>query len=142
MFKTGKLVGFAVVAVLALSGCASAGASADVAKSVAPAEVASAEPSAAAIEMTDAAAPEPTASEYGDYTQDEFYVASIASAWRGTVPTDAEFIGAAALACQDLTAGAAAADVTVVSGEGEDAEWNNEHAVQYAVQVYCPEFAG
>lgn len=33
MFKTGKLVGFAVVAVLALSGCASAGSSEDVAKS-------------------------------------------------------------------------------------------------------------
>ncbi|WP_120338138.1 DUF732 domain-containing protein [Cryobacterium soli] len=114
------------------------------AKSAAPEVAASAEPTAepvaAPIKMSSEPTPEPTG-EYGDYTQDEFYVASISSAWRGALPADAEFVGAAALACQDLTAGAAAADVRVVSGEGEDADWNNDHAVQYAVQVYCPEFA-
>lgn len=143
MFKTGQLVGFAVVAVLALSGCASAGASADVAKSAAP-EVAAAaeateEPAAAPITMEPAATEDQTeAQKAGFVDENDWYLRSIKSSWSGDLPTDDQLLGAAALACASAQDGAAADDIVVVQGEGDDAFYNNRNAVNYAIMALCP----
>lgn len=132
-----KIMGTLAIAVLALTACG------------APAETSSIQPlvgSAPAVTIT--AAPIPAqaeavvttsaANDYGKYTQDEFFIASVAPAWRGTRPTDAQFISAAKLVCEQLGTGSELASIRGVEGSGEDADWNNDRIVQSAIRVYCP----
>ncbi|WP_440708830.1 DUF732 domain-containing protein [Herbiconiux sp. YIM B11900] len=130
-----KKMGLIAVTALALmlGGCAGQTA---VAGSETPVTAA---PTAAPITQAPAEVTE-TASPYGDYTQDEFFVKSVQAFWRGTVPSDAELIGAGVEACSQLKAGAARDAVVAVQGDGEDAAFNNKRVTISAIQAYCPEY--
>lgn len=128
-----------VAATVLLAGCATGGTAEESAPAAETQRTAPAvEPTSAPITMepTEEAAPVDPSQDFGDYTPDEFYLLATTSAWRGEVPDDASLIGAAKLACDSIAAGSS--DVVVVSGEGEDATWNNSLVIQGATQVYCP----
>lgn len=135
MFKKGSLA--AVLVVLALSGCSAASGAAEPVVS-SPTSTPKVEP-APITEVTATPSAEPEA-DYGEYTQDEFYLESITYTWQGVLPSDDELIGAGLLACEQLTAGTAMPDVTVVQGDSEEAVWNNQQVRTQGMYVYCPEF--
>ena len=123
-------VALGLLVAVALAGCAGTDASV-------PAQTTgAAAPSAAPITLTptESAAPEPG-------TDDDF-LAGITYSWRGAVPNDTELLGARDLACAQLRAGAARTDVVVVEGDGEDADWNNDHLISSAIQFACPDVEG
>lgn len=130
----GKKLGLVVIGALLLTGCASGEPEA------APTVTVTATPEAAAIQAQ--AAPEETAAPgaFGNPEDDDFFVKGIEFVWRGERPTDAQFISAAKLACEQMDAGTSRDAVTVTSGAGpEDDAWNNQHIGQYAAQIYCPQ---
>jgi hypothetical protein len=137
-----KSLGIVLLAVIALSGCAAAG---DDGVASAERQIQEAAPSAtpeAAPIPADTAVPEPTANPtknpyMGDYTEDEFYLLVFKPAWRGTLPTDEQLIGAGLLYCEQRRAGTPPEDIRVVEGEGEDVDWNNQQIASAALQTYC-----
>ncbi|QJU52923.1 DUF732 domain-containing protein [Herbiconiux sp. KACC 21604] len=132
-----KLGGVAVlVAVLAVSGCS---AGAESTQTVSTAET-GAQPSAAPITMEPQATPTESASPYGEYTQDEFFVRSVSALWVGDLPDDGAIVAAGAEACAQLSSGTAKDAVLVVTGDDPNAADNNFQVVKFAINVYCPEF--
>jgi len=138
-----------VLLVIALSGCASAGAE-NASETARESAVETSGPTAEAAEpdSTPEAAPIPAATStpevaldpntnpyMGDYTAAEFYLVVLKPAWRGALPTDEQLAGAGILACDLARAGTATP--RVVEGVGEDADWNNEQIVSTAKQSYC-----
>jgi hypothetical protein len=139
--NVGKLVGVVVV-MLALTGC-SAGAEdapaervANTAPSVEP--TATEEPVTAPIEMPAAPTVDPATpwGEAGFESADAWFLASMDAVWVGERPTDAELLGAGALACEQIASGTDRDTVVVVSGD--DPEGNNIKVVDYAVSTLCP----
>lgn len=129
----------ATAAVLLLAGCSAVSAEAQ----GVPTTSSSVTPSATPAPVTAKVAPSPSPShnpDWGDYTQDEFYIASIAPGWRGAHPTDQQLIAYARTTCKLLSTGVSLKDARSVAGKSEDAIANNLSVTTYAVQVYCPEF--
>ena len=139
----------ATAAILLLAGCSAVSAEAQGVPTPSASSTPSSEPSASPSSTLTAApipaeasapAPSPSSSKFGNYTQDEFFLASMAGTWHGTQPSDARLIEAAHLACDTLRNGTLKKDVRVVDGQGADADWNNGRIVLYGVDTYCPEF--
>lgn len=123
MFKTGVLVGFAVVAVLALSGCASAGASADVAKSAAP--------------EVEVSAPVLTAEPVEATAADDEFLNSLHNIVGLKDATAETAIPVGTDACDQIAAGTSPLEVVPVPNADEA---TNEQVVIAAVISLCPEF--
>jgi hypothetical protein len=153
MFKTGKLMGVALV-VLAMSGCAAGIAegapmeatSAPV-ESAAPSQTPSAMPApespatpvAAPITMEPVAPDERSEAQKAGFADDDaWFLAAIRSSWSGETPTDEQLLGAGALACESLEAGADPASIVVVQGGDDIAAHNNQTTVDYAIMALCP----
>ena len=132
----------AVIVVIAMSGCG-ASVEAGAARTAAPVEtsaVPTSEATAAPIEMTDTQAPDVMTpwGEAGFESADAWFLASMDAVWQGERPSDAQLLGAAKLACEQLADGAKPDDVTVVTGDTGDAATNNRKVVDYAVITICP----
>ena len=126
----------AAASVLLLAGCSAVSAEAQGVPTPTPSVTPSSTPEPIAAK---AESPSPSPShnpDWGDYTQDEFYLAGAGRGWQGIRPTDQELIAAAHLACETLRSGTPRADVHVADGP----DINNLRTVTYAIQVYCPEF--
>ena len=129
-----KKLGFVTVAAVALllAGCSGG-------TVAAPESTEAAAPTAAPI--TQAPSTESASeSDYGDYTQDEFFVKSVQAFWKGDMPSDPELVAAGKEACSQLSAGTAEEAVVAVVGDSDDAKSNNNRVIVSATQVYCPEF--
>lgn len=130
----------ALAAALTLTACSAPAASNPEAP---PASAASTTPTitAAPIQPQAAAEPAPTTvnpgEDYGDMTQDEFYLEGVHWGWRGPRPSDEQLIAAGLLVCEELEAGKKHDDIRVVLGDTDDAAWNNEKVVMMGGQVYC-----
>lgn len=122
MFKTGKLVGVAVAAVLVLSGCASAAENADVAKSAAPAEVAVSETPAPVL----TADPTPVDDQLVTAVQ---RIPGLENVEPGAAEAMAEQV------CSELDAGTSPLDIVAVEG---DSTINNDDAIRLAAELVCP----
>ena len=128
-----------VAAVLVLAGCSAVPSDngADSAR-VAP----SSSPTAAPLPEQ----PEPEITEQseaqknGFKDEDDWYLRSVKSSWQGDVPTDEELLKAGTSACEALTSGTQKADVVSVEGDSENAVYNNQIVVAYAIMALCPEF--
>lgn len=135
----GGVLAIAVVT-LVLSGCSAPEAKAPVEAAELP--TASASPSAsieaAPLAMT-AESAEVSADVLGGMTPDEFYLASLEGVLRSVDATDVQLIAAGKLACEQLAAGKSYMEVSVVDGQGEDAEWNNQSIALTSISAYCPQ---
>jgi len=135
MVNMGKLAGIAVF-VLALSGCASAGASADVARS--------AEPEVAAI----AAPTESSVPDAGIGEAEDGEAMFLRSMHNGSVAdllgsSDPELLAAGRLACTQMTDGTPIDSVDVVVGDvpGEQNQgWTDRSLAGIASETLCVEF--
>lgn len=131
----GKKLGLVVIAALMLTGCAAGGEEPQAVETV----TMTATPEAAPIQAQ--AAPEETAAAgtFGNPENDNFFVKSAAPALVGEAPSDADLVGAAKLACEQMDAGTPWNTVAVISGiDPESDAHNNEVIGQYAAQIYCP----
>lgn len=79
---------------------------------------------------------------YGNYTQDEFFLASLKDTWMGAEPTAEQQLAAGLLVCQKLAEGTPKDQVRVMEGSGAVIDNDNANIVRYAIQVYCPERDG
>ena len=134
MFKTGKLVGVAVAAVLVLSGCASAGASADVARSAAPEVVASAEPTVEPEAV-------PVGVEIAD--ADRIFVDAVRGSKAVPEGDDTDLIAYGHAACALVASGVPVQDVDVIAEDvaGEPVPgWTDDNLTGLATQTYCTEY--
>lgn len=120
MFKTGKLVGIALV-VLVMSGCASAGAN-ETARVAAPVEVAASETPAPVL----TADPAPVNDQL------------VTAVRRIPGLENVELAAAEAMAeqvCSELDAGTSPLDIVAVDG---DSDTNNNDAIRLAAELVCP----
>lgn len=132
----GKRISLVLLPLLALTACATEAATAP-----APAATVTVTATPEAAPITAEAAPAETAGpgEFGNPEDDGFFIKSAAPALLGGTPSDAELIGAAKLACEQMDGGTPWDAVQVISGLGADDAHNNEVIGQYASQIYCPQ---
>ena len=130
----------ATAAILLLAGCSAISAEAQGVPTPTPSATLSSTPEPIAAK---AESPSPSPShnpDWGNYTQDEFYLLSVAPPWQGPRPTDAKLIALAHVACAQLAAGTKFENARPVPGKSQDDLTNSLGVTTYAVQVYCPEF--
>lgn len=130
----GKKLGLIVVAALLLTGCSSGE------PESAPTVTVTATPDAVeakAIEVSDAT-PEAAPAEVVD--EEARYLKGVKQAWRTEVPADAELLSAAALACEQLRAGAEANGLDLVTGgTPENNAWHSLQVAMLAGSTICPD---
>lgn len=135
MCSMGKRLGLVVIAALLLTGCASGEPEA------VPTVTVTATPEAAvtakSIEVS-AATPEAEPSEEVD--AEAYYLRFIKPTWRTELPTDAELLSAANLACEQMTTGAQPYELDIITGgTPENNAWHSSQVGTAASSIICPE---
>lgn len=130
----GKKLGLVVVAALLLTGCASGE------PESAPTVTVTATPDAVeakAIEVSDAT-PEAAPSEAVD--ENAFYLRAVKQTWRTELPTDADLLSAAALACEQMATGVQPYELDIITGgTPENNAWHSSQVGTAASSILCPE---
>lgn len=73
-------------------------------------------------------------------SDDELFLSMLEGTLRVTSLNGEELVAAGQNACGGLSAGVDLDNLRPVGGEGEDADFDNARIIQYAVEVFCPEY--
>lgn len=135
MCSMGKRLGLVVIGALLLTGCASG--EPEAAPTPSASEATEAGVQSRSIEVSDAT-PEPEPSAVVD--EEARYLDFVKRAWRTELPSDADLLAAAAIACDEMRAGKAAFELDLIAGgTTENNSWHSSQVGAIASSTICPD---